>query len=71
MKPATTQRCSNCAYWLPPASPKPAGDGNASFLGLCRRYPPVPVWTNIRVSSATASSFDSDWCGEWRTAASG
>jgi hypothetical protein len=71
MKPATTQRCSNCAFWLPPANPKPAGEGGTSFLGLCRRYPPVPVWTNIRVNSVTASSFDSDWCGEWRTAGGG
>lgn len=69
MKPATTQRCSNCMYWLPPATPRPTTEGGTAFLGLCRRYPPVPVWTSIRVNSATASSYDSDWCGEWRGAA--
>ena len=65
MKPATTQRCSNCAFWMPPPNPRPAGDGPGT-MGLCRRFPPTPVWTGIRVNSATATTFDTDWCGEWR-----
>ncbi len=69
MKPSATQRCSNCIYWLTPSAPKTAADGTVGYLGLCRRYPPVPIWTSLRVTSATASSYDSDWCGEWRGAA--
>lgn len=64
MKPATTQRCSNCRFWMPPAVPKPTESGGV--MGLCRRLPPTPVWTGIRVNSATATSFDTDWCGEWQ-----
>jgi hypothetical protein len=68
MKPSATQRCSNCVFWLPPQAPTPTAAGTPGFLGLCRRFPPAPVWTGMRVTSATASAFDSDWCGEWKGA---
>lgn len=51
--------CATCRYY----EDYPAGEGDDSFTGACRRHAPAPVkgapsllWPHV---------LQSDWCGEW------
>jgi hypothetical protein len=64
------QRCANCLYWVAEREGEEWGD--------CRRRAPLPNMADLIPPNGTPSpsyvaiwpeTEESDWCGEWATAA--
>lgn len=61
------EQCGNCRFW------KPQDDATINGrIGWCRRFPPQVVSeTDGPINCTWPETIERDWCGEWKSFASG
>lgn len=52
------ERCETCRFW---------DWFDTGQIGMCKRFPPVPLRIRSKMHSAWVDTVAGDWCGEWRS----